>query len=211
MSNKRKPIETPDLLISVDVEADGPIPGPYSMISIGACVIGSHDGFAFTPKHVDEQTFYGEMRPISDQYEPEALAVGGFTREQTLGFDDPAQVMLAFKMWLADVSAGYRPVFAAYPLGYDFMFTTWYLVNFAGESPFGHGSSLDMKSYFAGHVGTTTSAASKRRWPNRLKTKRAHTHNALDDAMGQGEQLQKMLTLFAKTDETVQFPGASIT
>lgn len=60
--------------IMVDVETDGPIPGDYSMISFGAVL-------------VDEQldkTFYGQLKPISEQYIPEALAVSGFTRQETL-------------------------------------------------------------------------------------------------------------------------------
>ena len=38
----------PDLYFSVDIEADGPIPGPYSMVSLGACVAGTYDGATFT-------------------------------------------------------------------------------------------------------------------------------------------------------------------
>ena len=30
--------ELPELYVAVDVEADGPIPGPYSMISLGMAV-----------------------------------------------------------------------------------------------------------------------------------------------------------------------------
>ena len=39
-----------------------------------------------------------------------------------------------------------RPVFVAYPAGFDFLFVYWYLIRFAGESPFSH-SALDMKTY----------------------------------------------------------------
>ena len=51
--------------IMVDVETDGPIPADYSMICFGAIV-------------VDEQldkTFYGQLKPISDQWLPEALEI----------------------------------------------------------------------------------------------------------------------------------------
>ncbi len=69
--------------ISVDIEADGPIPGDYSMVSFGAVVVES--GL--------ERTFYGELKPISEKYVSEALAVSGFSREETLAFEDPAAVM----------------------------------------------------------------------------------------------------------------------
>jgi hypothetical protein len=62
--------------IMVDIEADGPIPGDYSMVSFGAVVV--EPGL--------ERTFNGELRPISKKFVPEALAVSGFTREQTLAF-----------------------------------------------------------------------------------------------------------------------------
>ena len=69
----------------VDVEADGPIPGDYSMVCFGAVIV--------EPRL--ERSFYGKLRPISDKWIPEALAVSGFSREATLDFDDPKEVMTA--------------------------------------------------------------------------------------------------------------------
>ena len=51
----------PEIYVSTDVETDGPIPGPYSMISLGMAVAGRPD-----------LTFYTELRPISDEYVPDA-------------------------------------------------------------------------------------------------------------------------------------------
>jgi ribonuclease T len=51
-----------ETLISVDIEAAGPIPGRYSMLSIGACLIDD-----------PEDGFYVEMQPVSDAVVPEAL------------------------------------------------------------------------------------------------------------------------------------------
>ena len=65
--------------IMVDIEADGPIPGDYSMICFGAIVV--EPSFS--------KTFYGRLRPISDRWLPEALQVSGFNRNETLEFDDP--------------------------------------------------------------------------------------------------------------------------
>jgi hypothetical protein len=70
--------------IMVDVEADGPIPGDYSMIEIGAVLVD-----------VDRQDlsrrFDANLKPISDQFLPDALAVSGYSRERTLAFEDPAR------------------------------------------------------------------------------------------------------------------------
>jgi DNA polymerase III epsilon subunit-like protein len=81
--------------IMVDIEADGPIPGDYSMISFGAVVV--EPGL--------ERTYHGELRPISEKFVPEALAVSGFTREQTLALPEPEGVMRKFASWVAEVGA----------------------------------------------------------------------------------------------------------
>jgi hypothetical protein len=58
--------------VSVDVEADGPIPGPYSMVSFGAAVCGRHTTDGFTAVDPAAQTFYRELRPISTEFDAEA-------------------------------------------------------------------------------------------------------------------------------------------
>lgn len=65
----------PSRYISVDIEADGPIPGPYSMLSIGAAVAGVQDGDGFTAAAPEKHTFHRELRPIGEEFVPEALAV----------------------------------------------------------------------------------------------------------------------------------------
>jgi hypothetical protein len=67
--------------VMVDVESDGPIPGDYSMICFGAVII----------EPSLDRTFCGKLKSISDQFNPEALAVSGYTRDDTLGFNDPAE------------------------------------------------------------------------------------------------------------------------
>src|SRR4030066_1577087 len=82
--------------IMVDIESDGPIPGDYSMICFGAVVVESSLS----------KTFYGKLRPISEKWIPEALALSGFSREETMQFDDPRKVMLDFARWLKENSNG---------------------------------------------------------------------------------------------------------
>lgn len=72
----------PSLYISVDIEADGPIPGPYSMLSFGAAVAGVQDADGFTAADPEKLTFYRELRPISEEFVPEALAVSGLDRDR---------------------------------------------------------------------------------------------------------------------------------
>src|SRR5947208_2469107 len=83
----------PDVYFSVDIEADGPIPGPYSMLSVGVAVAGRFDG-TFSAADPTRDTFYRELRPISEQYVPEALAVSGLDRgEPGRTGADPAVAM----------------------------------------------------------------------------------------------------------------------
>ena len=82
--------------IMVDIEADGPIPGDYSMVCFGAIVV----------EPSLDRTFYGRLKPISDKWIPEALQVSGFTREETLGFDEPKAVMRQFADWITEVGGG---------------------------------------------------------------------------------------------------------
>ena len=56
---------------SVDIESSGPIPGKYSMLSLGACLVGR-----------PEEGFYAELKPISKEFVPEALKVSGFSLDR---------------------------------------------------------------------------------------------------------------------------------
>jgi hypothetical protein len=53
-----------------------------------------------------DTTFYGQTRPIAGWFDPEALAVSGFSREQHLAFDEPKSVIEKFANWLEHTKAG---------------------------------------------------------------------------------------------------------
>lgn len=86
--------------VMVDVESDGPIPGDYSMICFGAVIVEPDLA----------RSFYGQLRPISDSWIPDALEISGFSREETLRFEDPVSVMTSFRGWLVE-NAGPRHFF----------------------------------------------------------------------------------------------------
>jgi hypothetical protein len=184
----------PSLYISVDVEADGPIPGPYSMLSLGAAVAGRQDADGFTAADPEERTFYRELRPISDEFVPEALAVSGLDREQLIEKgSEPAVALAEFGAWVREVSTGAQPVMCGYPASYDWTFLYWYLIRFVGESPFGHSGCLDMKTLYATKAGLPLRAVAKRTMPRELLSRRRHTHHALDDAIEQAELLANLM------------------
>ncbi|MFE6822589.1 3'-5' exoribonuclease domain-containing protein [Streptomyces sp. NPDC057690] len=184
----------PSLYLSVDVEADGPIPGPYSLLSLGAAVAGRQDADGFTAADPTRQTFYRELRPISDEFVPEALAVSGLDRERLIEEGlEPALALAQFTRWVREVSGDAQPVMCGYPASYDWTFLYWYLIRFTGESPFGHSGCLDMKTMYATKAGLPLRAVAKRTMPAHLLSRRPHTHHALDDAVEQAELLANLM------------------
>jgi hypothetical protein len=154
----------------VDIESDGPIPGDFSMVCFGAVLV--EEGL--------ERSFYGKLKPISEKYIPEALAVSGFSREETFNFDSPKQVMLDFEEWIKQNSKG-RPVFISDNNGFDWMFICWYFHHFIGRNPFGF-SSRRLADLYCGVVKDAFA-----QWKHLRKT--AHTHHPVDDAKGNAEVL----------------------
>jgi len=182
-----------DVYFSADVEADGPIPGVYSMLSFAFAIAGRFDGKSFDGCDPSEATFYRELRPISDRFEPKALAVAGLDRaELARSGAEPADAMRAAAAWVSAHAAGARPVFVAYPLGFDWMFMHWYFIRFNGSSPFGFSSALDMKTIHQQKAGVTIDRAGLADLPVKLSPKREHTHNSLDDAIAQAEIFKRL-------------------
>lgn len=168
--------------ISVDIEASGPVPGIYSMLSLGAYLIG-------TP----ERTFYAELRPVTANAVPEALRVSRFTLDQlTKTGHDPQEVMSAFRDWVKEVSVDKVPVFVGFNASFDWSFVNWYFHVFLGENPFGIGA-LDIKAYYMGFSGCYWRETTSRQLPQQFQPIHRPTHNALDDAIAQAQIFKKLL------------------
>lgn len=168
--------------IVVDVESDGPCPGLYSMISLGAVVV--EPGL--------ERTFFATFRPISDDWVPEALAVSGHSREECMAFPPPEEGVRAFGEWVVancgtrksrgDVVPDAR--FISDNNGFDWQFVNWYFHRFLGDNPFGF-SSERINSIYKGMRRSMFVNHKHLR-----KTK--HTHHPVDDATGNAEALLAM-------------------
>jgi len=165
-----------------DIESDGPCPGLYSMVSFGCVIV--EPGL--------NRTFYGQCRPISDDWIPEALNVSGHSREECLTFDRPEDVMVKFKKWVEE-SAGMRKrrgrqsvdaQFISDNNGFDWQFINYYFHRYCKENPFGF-SSQNQGSLFKGMEKSMFKSFKHLR-----KTK--HTHHPVDDAKGNAEALLTM-------------------
>lgn len=159
--------------IVVDIEADGPIPGDYSMVCFGAVVV----------EPTLSKSFYGTTRPISEKFVPDALAISGFSRQQHETFDDPKETMSKFADWIESVAKG-RPIFVADNNGFDWMWICWYFHHFLDRNPFGFSSRRIGDLY----CGMTKDSFAK--WKHLRDTR--HSHDPVDDARGNAEAIIKM-------------------
>ena len=178
----------PEIYFSVDIESSGPIPGKYSMLSLGACVVGN-----------PEEKFYAELKPISKEFIPDALKISGFDLDRLEQTGEPsAGAMKAFKKWVETAAADHKPVFVGFNACFDWQFVNWYLESFADGNPFGF-AGIDIKSYFMGFSGCRWSETTSSQLPPEFRPDTAQTHNALDDAQAQASIFEKLLRAAKRT------------
>jgi hypothetical protein len=176
-----------EIYVSTDVEADGPIPGPHSMISFGSA--------AFTAEGALVSTFSANLELLEGATgHPETMAWWSKHQEAWArarrALQTPAVAMQKYVAWLKELPG--KPVFVGYPVAYDFLFVYWYLIRFVGESPFSH-SALDIKTYAMAVLGLPYWESTKSNMPKRWFSGSPHMHVALDDAIEQGQLFCKML------------------
>lgn len=176
-----------EIYISTDVETDGPIPGPNSMLSFGSAAY-SADKQLISIFTANLETLPGASadRKTAEWWvsQPEAWVACRMNPEP------PDQVMHRYFDWLKSLKK--RVVFVAYPAGFDFLFIYWYLIRFVGESPFGH-SALDMKTFAMVLLKKDYRDSTKGNMPRHWFDEFPHTHVALDDAIEQGALFCNML------------------
>lgn len=178
-----------DVYFSADVETDGPIPGPFSMLSFALVYAGAYDGTTFFKPSSFDEVFYAELRPISSRYEQEALDVNGLDRPDLIERgEDPASAMTRAADWVRQKTGAGSPVIVAYPLGFDWSWLHWYFTLFSEHgSPFGHSRGFDIKTAIAVKLGRMISNSGRSRIPEAVRSPMPHTHHAVDDAREQAE------------------------
>lgn len=176
-----------EIYVSTDVEADGPIPRPHSMLSFGSA--------AYCADKTLVGTFAANLEILPGATSaPDTMAWWQTQPEAWMACranpEPPPVVMPRYLAWLKHLPG--RPVFVGYPAAYDFLFVYWYLIRFTGQSPFSH-SALDIKTYAMAMLGRGYRDAVKRNMPARWFDDLPHTHRALDDAIEQGALFCNML------------------
>ncbi|GAB2930839.1 3'-5' exonuclease [Hafnia psychrotolerans] len=177
-----------EIFVSVDVEASGPVPGKYSMLSIGACVV-------FDPS----THFSCYLKPISDEFIPEAMEVTGLSLEQ-LHHDglEPADAMLQLKNWVDSlVSNEEIVVFVGFNASFDWSFINYYFHTYLGENPFGI-AALDIKSMYFGTSQVSWKSTRSSEIAKIVKPETSGDHDALHDAQYQAELFRLIYDLGRK-------------
>lgn len=165
--------------VVVDIEGNGPLVGIHSMISIGAVILDNKL----------DKTFYVEMAPLTDKYVPEALAVSGFTFEQTKTFMPAEEAFKLFGEWISKHFGDKRPIIWADNPSYDVAWINWYFNYFQDSSPFGW-SGRRIGDFICG-----LQLDPRYQWKH-LRGHFKHTHNALDDAKGNAHALNQAQEIY---------------
>lgn len=163
----------------VDVEADGPCPGLYSMVQFGAVRLDD-------PPSV---TFLGRVAPVSDRWSRDAIRHCGLgadpdaARAAHVGFPAPMLVIPKFVDWVRQTNRWGRPVFVSDNLAFDWMWISYYCWHYGAGNPFGYSGRRIGDLY----AGLHRNAADATSWKRLRRTR--HTHNPVDDALGNAEAL----------------------
>ncbi|MEL8055419.1 MAG: exonuclease [Pseudomonadota bacterium] len=161
----------------LDVEADGPCPAMFNLISFGLV-------------NVDDptKTFLGKVAPIiPDPGIEAARAVSDISFEEQDTFQSSEDVFPKAVKWLTNIAGSKRPTIWSDNPAFDWQFWNYYCHRFLGENPAGF-SARRIGDMDAGRRGKPLNTSA---WKKYRKT--AHTHNPVDDALGNVEALRWIL------------------
>jgi hypothetical protein len=170
----------PEIYVSTDIETDGPIPGPHSMLSFASAAFLTDKTLVGTFTANLETLLNANGDPDTMEWWSKKPDAWNAHRQN---LEAPQDAMQRYLAWIKSLPG--KPVFVGYPAGFDFLFIYWYLIRFTGESPFSF-SALDIKSYAMAVLKTEFKKTVKGKMPRHWFEKQPHTHIALDDAIEQG-------------------------
>ncbi|MBI2044593.1 hypothetical protein HYT23_00890 [Candidatus Pacearchaeota archaeon] len=134
---------------------------------------------------LDDLNNRDEFNPKSDKFDAQKVLDVLYEKGEK-----PEIVMEEYASWVKKVTKGFKPIEVAAPIKFDGMFTTWYFDNFYhGENPFGYGGE-DINSMYRGlmkdiNINVVNLGLRGGDLP----------HNALEDAVIQAKEFEKVLEL----------------
>ena len=174
-----------EVFVSIDVETAGPVPGEYSLLSIGACAVADPT----------TKTFACELKPINRNADPKALEVSGLSLDDLFKNGlEPQEAMQRFANWLAELAeADASVVFVGFNAPFDWSFVNYYFHRFMGSNPFGF-TALDIKALYMGATGCDWADTRSSKIAERLTPRLKADHQALHDAQYQAELFRLIQT-----------------
>jgi ribonuclease T len=182
---------------SVDIEASGPVPGLYNLVSIGMVPVRRSAGL-FRP---EEECFYVELKPIAPGFDPGAMAVHGIPRERLEREGIPADRAMRDLSGFVGArlrGASDRAVFVGHNAVFDWAFVSYYYEFFKIPNPFGY-KALDIKALAMGRLRIGWFDTNKENLqallPGLAPQDEARVHRADYDALYQAQILCALLNL----------------
>lgn len=197
-----------ETVLSLDVEATGPIPGPWWMCSLGLCRTDRpEDGLRILLKPLERPGLSrpetaAAMRIVAqglpeseawDEGQPEAANIARirawFEREGL----PPTEALERVDAWIREQAPEGRAMLVGAPVTFDFLWIYWYWWHLREEMPpFGF-AGLDLRSYFMGSHGVGALGTGKERYLKHYPNDYRHSHDPLDDARQQGALWRDMV------------------
>ncbi len=190
MSN---PTERRTTYFCVDIECNGPVPGLYDMVSLGAVVVapGANGELALG------ETFYAELKPVAPRFDPGAAAIHGLDQARLAAEGLSQQAFAdALSAWvLAHTVKGTKPTFVGHNAPFDWSFVSYLFAALDRPNPFGY-KALCTKSMSTGSLAIHWFDSNKEILSERLglpAEDKSQKHRADYDAAYQAEILLALL------------------
>ena len=176
--------------ISIDIEASGPVPGLFNLVSIGAVAVEKNSDGVWA---VDDGEFYVEVKPIFDGFDPEAERIHGLSKAylEEKG-SDPIEAMQGLEKWTKEKAGKRRALFVGHNAPFDWMYIAYYFAHAKMANPYGY-NGLDTKALAMGKLDLEWLETNKERLaqllPGLPDIDTSQIHNAVYDARYQAHIL----------------------
>jgi len=131
----------------IDIEANGPVPGLYDMVSLGATVV-YRDG---SGSLVLGEDFYMELKPVAPRFDARAAAIHGLDQARLAAEGlSRADAASALADWVhAQTRPGTEACFVGHNAPFDWSYVAHLYAELSQSNPFGY-KALDTKALSAG-------------------------------------------------------------
>jgi ribonuclease T len=197
-------IETRSTWFCVDIEANGPVPGLYDMVSLGIVAVHGRSGGGLQLG----ESLYLEIAPVAPRFDARAAAIHGLDQGR-LAREGLSQREFCETLsdWVkSQTQPGTEPSFVGHNAPFDWSHVSWVFAKEELPNPFGY-KALCTKALTMGVLGVHWLDSSKETLARELDLPtedKELKHRADYDAAYQAEILIKLLDRMASTEELTE-------